>query len=311
MLNIIQKRKLYLTISGILVALSVIGFFTYGLNYGIDFTGGSLMEMEFKTERPDNNVIKDALSGFSLDSLTVQPVGEKGVILRCKDIDDAKHMAVLQKLDSLASGASSASSTVETLGNVQEKRFDSIGPSIGKELKTKTLWAVILAIIFIALYVAWAFRKVSKRISSWKYGVCAVIALFHDVMIVVGVFVLLGKFYGMGVDVSFIAALLTILGYSVNDTIVIFDRIRENLPKRTESFEEIVNISINEALTRSIHASGTTFVSLIPVYLFGGEAIKCFSLALLIGLILGTYSSIFIASPILVEWQLRGKKSNS
>lgn len=306
MLKIIQKRKIYLAISGILVALSIIGFFVYGLNYGIDFTGGSLMELEFRTERPSNNVIKDALSGLSLDSLTVQPIGDKGVILRCEDIDDAKHQAVLEKLASLTS--LQASSTAETLVNVEEKRFDSVGPSIGRELKTKTLWAVIIAIIFIALYVAWAFRKVSRKISSWKYGVCAVIALFHDVMIVVGVFVFLGKFYGAAVDVTFIAALLTILGYSVNDTIVIFDRIRENLPRRTESFEEIANISINEVLTRSIHASGTTFVSLIPVYLFGGETIKCFSLALLIGLVLGTYSSIFIASPILVEWQLRSKK---
>lgn len=310
MIKIIQKRKIYLAISGTLVALSVIGFFIYGLNYGMDFTGGSLMEVEFKTERPSNNVIKDVLAGLSLNSLIVQPIGNKGVILRTEVIDDTKHQAVLEKLNSLSIGTS-ATSTAETLGNVIEKRFDSIGSSIGQELKTKTIWAVLIAIIFIALYVAWAFRRATRKVSSWKYGICAVIALFHDVMIVVGVFVFLGKFYGAAVDVTFIAALLTILGYSVEDTIVIFDRIRENLPKRVESFEEIVNISINEAFTRSIHASGTTFVSLLPVYFFGGESIKCFSLALLIGLILGTYSSIFIASPILVEWQLRSSKKKA
>src|SRR4030042_5260544 len=297
MLNIIPKRKIYLTISGILVALSIIGFFVYGLNYGIDFTGGSLIELKFKEEPLSNDAIRDALAGFDLKSLTAQPLGGKGVILRSQDIDEATHQAIIEKLSGIANPENKEEVFME------EVRFESVGPSMGKELKGKAIKAAILAILFIALYIAWAFRKVSKKVPSWKYGVCAVIALFHDVMIVVGVFVFLGKYHNMAVDTSFVAALLTILGYSVNDTIVIFDRIRENLFKKAGAFEEGVNTSVNEVLVRSIHASGTTFVSLIPVYLFGGDAIKGFSLALLIGLISGTYSSIFIASPILVEWE--------
>ncbi|MFH0854878.1 MAG: protein translocase subunit SecF [bacterium] len=301
MLNIIQKRKIYLTVSGILVGLSVIGFLVYGLNYGIDFTGGSLIELKFKEEPLSGVVIQDALSGFNLKSLTAQPLGEKGVILRSEDIDEAKHQAIIEKLAGLAKPSYKEGVFME------EIMFESVGPSMGKELKGKAVKAAILAIVFIALYIAWAFRKVSKKVPSWKYGVCAAVALFHDVMIVVGVFVFLGKYYNMSVDMSFVAALLTILGYSVNDTIVIFDRIRENLFKKSGEFEEIVNSSVNEVFMRSIHASGTTFVSLIPVYLFGGDAIKGFSLALLIGLISGTYSSIFIASPLLVEWERKGR----
>ncbi len=302
MLNVIPKRKIYLTISGLLLALSVFGFLAYGLNYGIDFTGGSLMELKFNGEVLSSNAIQDGLAGFDLKSLTVQPLGEKGVILRCQDIEESKHQAILEKLAGIANPENKEGA------NMEEVRFESVGPSMGNELKGKAIKASILAILLIALYIAWAFRKVSKRVPSWKYGVCAVVALFHDVMIVVGVFVVLGKYYNMSVDMSFIAALLTILGYSVNDTIVIFDRIRENLFKKSSgAFEDIVNSSVNEVFVRSIHASGTTFVSLIPVYLFGGDAIKGFSLALLIGLISGTYSSIFIASPLLVEWQVRSK----
>ncbi|MFH1030192.1 MAG: protein translocase subunit SecF [bacterium] len=297
MLNIISKRRIYLTISGLLVALSIIGFFVYGLNYGIDFTGGSLIELKFKENPLSNAGIQDGLSVFNLKSLTVQPFGEKGVILRCQDIDEATHQAIIEKLAGLANPENKEGIFME------EVRFESVGPSMGKELKGKAVKAAMWAILFIAIYIAWAFRKVSKKVQSWKYGVCAVVALFHDVMIVVGVFVFLGKYYNMSVDTTFVAALLTILGYSVNDTIVIFDRIRENLFKKAGEFEEIVNLSVNEVFMRSVHASGTTFVSLLPVYLFGGDAIKGFSLALLIGLLAGTYSSIFIASPLLVEWE--------
>lgn len=307
-LKIIKRRKIFLAIAGIVILIGVIGFFAFGLKYSIDFTGGSLMELEFiNGKRPDNNAINDALANFSLKSLSIQPIGEKGVILRMENIDEAKHQAILEKLDSWSSSSNNASSTPGILANISEKQFDSIGPSIGSELKTKTIYAVFISLVLIALFITWSFRRVSRRVPSWKYGVCALIALFHDIMLVVGIFVFLGRYYGTVVDVSFIAALLTILGYSVEDTIVIFDRIRENLPKMSGTFEDIVDASINEVFVRSIHASGTTFVSLIPVYLFGGSNIKVFSLALLIGLISGTYSSIFIASPLLVEWQLRSK----
>jgi len=354
MLKIIQKRNIFLTISGILVGLSLFGFIFYGLNLGIDFTGGSLLEVEFKTERPDNSEIKDVLAGFDLGTVSVQATGENGVILRFKDIDENTHQAILQKLDVAAATRGSAriengftrmeeevvdgregedgepadasgSASVATSAKeaeamageggdpaaeesaIDERRFESVGPAIGKELKARTLKAILFALIAIVIYVAWVFRHVSRSISSWKYGICAIIALFHDIAIVVGVFVVLGIVRGIEVNTPFVAALLTILGYSVNDTIVIFDRIRENLPKRSEGFEDIVNISINESLTRSINTSLTTFVALFAIYLFGGATIQNFILALLIGVIAGTYSSIFVASAVLVIWQSRNK----
>jgi len=351
MLKIIQKRKIFLVLSAIIVGLSLIGFFAYGLNYGIDFTGGSLLELEFKGQRPSNDVINDSLAGFELGTTNIQPTGDQGIILRFKDIDEAMHQKILQKIDSIGNenseevellddknitgedvgiqpmavteiteeaGTSTEESVAEEniaeksvqIGNIEEIRFESVGPSIGKELKIKTFWSILVALIAIVIYMAWAFKKVSKLISSWKYGICAIFALFHDIMVVVGVFIVLGRF-GVEVNTPFVAALLTILGYSVNDTIVIFDRVRENLPKVAGTFEEIVNVSINESLTRSLNTSITTFVALLAIYLFGGATIHNFILALLIGVATGTYSSIFIASPILVEWQLRNNRKKT
>ena len=189
-----------------------------------------------------------------------------------------------------------------------EKRFNSIGPVIGQELKQKTIYAIFIALIVIVSFIAWAFRKVSKPIASWKYGIIAIVALFHDILIVVGVFVFLGRFLNVELNAPFVAALLTILGYSVNDTIVIFDRIRENLKHYTPDFAETVNKSVNQNLVRSIYTSITTLFVLLTLFFFGGESIKDFVLALIIGIISGTYSSIFLASPMLVTLE-RFKKN--
>ncbi len=197
----------------------------------------------------------------------------------------------------------SIAETVEN-NNIEEKRFDSIGPVIGNELKESAIWAIIIALIAIVLYIGWAFRKVSRPVSSFKYGIIATIALFHDVIITLGVFSVLGHLYNIEVGIPFVAALLAILGYSVNDTIVVFDRTRENLIKSGISdFEEIVNKSVNETLIRSLNTSFTTLLILTVLFLFGGETIKYFVVALIIGISAGTYSSIFIASPLLVTWQ--------
>ena len=187
--------------------------------------------------------------------------------------------------------------------NIEELRFDSVGPSIGQELKRKSLYAIITVLIAIVLYIAWAFRKVSKPVASWKYGMTAIIALFHDVMIVLGVFAVLGRFLDMEINTAFVAAILTVLGYSVNDTIVVFDRIRENLPRSDEDFESTVNISVNQTLRRSINTSLTTLLVLLSIFFFGGTTIRDFVLALSIGVFIGTYSSIFLASPVLVVWE--------
>ncbi|RJR32191.1 protein translocase subunit SecF [Candidatus Parcubacteria bacterium] len=288
MIKIIGNRKIWFGLSGILIILSIVFLFTWGLKYGIDFTGGSLMEIEF-SESPASSAVINVLSEENLSGLTVQPLGEKGMVLRFKEVDEVKHQEILAKLKAGFGDG------------IIENKFDSIGPAIGNELKRKTITAVIIVIIAIIIYIAWSFRKVSKPVASWKYGLIAVIALVHDVLITLGAFSVLGHIYSIEITAPFIAAILTILGYSVNDTIVVFDRTRENLSRHTdEDFEFTVERSVNEVITRSINTSFTTLLALFAILLFGGSTIRDFSLALIIGISIGTYSSIFLASPLLV-----------
>ncbi len=286
MYKIIQRKKIWFSISSILVALSIISLFVWGLNFGIDFTGGSLLEVKFNEERPSVTEIKEKLSGVELNSLVVQPIGEQGMILRFQDTTEEKHQEVITALD-----------------GAEEMRFDLVGPSIGRELKKKSLYAAIIVLLAIIAYIAWAFKKVSRPVASWKYGISAIVALFHDTLIVLGVFAALGHFMNIEINTAFIAAILTVLGYSVNDTIVVFDRVRENLPKSDDNFETTINTSINQTITRSINTSVTTLLVLISIIVFGGESIKDFVLALSIGVFIGTYSSIFLASPLLVMFE--------
>ncbi|HPN67134.1 MAG TPA: protein translocase subunit SecF, partial [bacterium] len=191
----------------------------------------------------------------------------------------------------------------ENFGTVKELRFEGVGPTVSKELTQKTIWAVLLASLAIILYLAWAFRNVPAPTSSWRFGICAIAALLHDVLFVLGVYSILGHFYNVEIDILFLPAILTVMSFSVHDSIVVFDRIRENLRKYTkESFEEVVNISVNETLVRSLNVSLTVVITLLALYLFGAESIKPFLFTLIIGLISGTYSSIFNASPLLVTW---------
>ncbi|MDQ5938667.1 MAG: Protein-export rane protein SecF [Patescibacteria group bacterium] len=295
MYKIIQKRKIFYTISIALVSVSLIGWFLWGLKYGIDFTGGSLMDVSYSQARPDMDQLKNSFKDLGVEPVIVQPSGDKDYIFRFKDVPEAKHQEILQAISQIK---------IENVSDnkLTENKFESIGPSLGKELKSKAFQAIIIVLIFIVLYIAYAFRKVSKPVESWKYGVAAIIALTHDIIIVTGVFVFLGKFMGVEVDSLFVTALLTILGFSVHDTIVTFDRLRENLFKsRTfENFEEIINISINQTMIRSINTSLTTFLALLAILLFGGESTRYLALALSIGIIIGTYSSIFVASPLLL-----------
>jgi preprotein translocase subunit SecF len=187
---------------------------------------------------------------------------------------------------------------------VLEDRFETVGPAVSTQLRTRAVYAVLAVLIGIIVYIAYSFRRVSRPVASWKYGVVAVAALIHDVTITMGVFAILGHYFGVEVDVPFVVALLTILGYSVNDTIVVFDRVRENLIKRSvDDFADTVNVAINETLARSLNTTATTLFTLLALFVFGGATIKWFTLALLIGIFLGAYSSIFVASPLLVEWK--------
>jgi len=313
MYQIIKKRKIWLTFSGIIVGLSIIALLLWGLNLGIDFTGGSLLELKFTDNRPSVSEVQKAVEDLDLESLVIQPIGEQGMVLRFQDISEETHQTIIDRINELFSDnpileADNASnegveSTSQAFNSFEQLRFDSVGPTIGQELKTKSLSAILLVLIAIVLYIAWAFSKVSKPVASWKYGLSAIVALFHDVTITLGVFAVLGEFYGVEINSAFVAAILTVLGYSVNDTIVVFDRVRENLPKSEDDFEGTVNTSVNQTIRRSINTSTTTLVVLISILIFGGSTIRDFVLALSIGIFIGTYSSIFIASPVLVLWE--------
>ncbi len=297
-----KYSRIYYIFSGILIIAAVAFLILFGLKFGIEFTGGSTMEVDFMpikssildkvgtNQRPSNEAISKALLSFNLGEIIVQPTGSSGVVLQFKGVDESQHQKVLSKLNELSP--------------VQEKSFQYIGPSIGQDLKNKTEIAIVLALLSITLYIAFAFRKVSRPVSSWKYGVTSLIALFHDILIPLGVFSVLGKFYNVQISIPIIAALLTILGFSVHDTIVIFDRIRENiLRKGIASFSETVDWSLNQTIGRSISTVITVLLVMFSLFFFGGETLKYFSLALIIGITSGAYSSIFIASPLLVTWR--------
>lgn len=289
MFNVIQNRRIFYIISGVLVVLSLVSLLLWGLRLGIDFTGGSLLEVEFRDGRPAADQVRGNLTDLNLGEISIQPVADRGVILRFKHIDEANHQLILQKLNSLAT--------------MEEKRFETIGPMIGSELKRRAMLSIALVLLMIILYITWAFRQVSKPISSFYYGLAAIVALFHDVIIPPGIFAILGYFYGVEINLLFITGLLTVLGFSVHDTIVVFDRIRENLRKgKFADFETTINESIKQTMTRSINTSLTVLFTVLAIYLFGGESTKNFALLLIFGLFFGTYSSIFIASPILVSW---------
>ena len=274
-----------------LVAISVILLALYGLNFGVDFRGGSVMELEFSGGRPSLDEVKGVSADAGLADVAVNYVGEDGMILRTKELSENEHQNILAVLQSNFSG-------------LEEKRFDSIGPIIGQELKTKSVTAIILVLLAVIVYIALVFRKLSKTLSPWVMGFAAIIALLHDVIIPVGVFAVLGRFYGIEISAVFVAAVLTILGYSVADTVVVFDRVRENIIRGNMDggFLAVVHKSVMQTLTRSLNTTFTTLLSLFAIYFFGGESIRYFALALIIGIFLGAYSSIFVASPLLVWW---------
>ncbi len=285
-----RYSKIYYAFSGILIVAALASLIVYGLKFGIEFTGGSNMEVAFTQTRPSNEVISKALASFNLGEITVQPTGADGAVLKFKGVDEATHQSILTALNAVSL--------------VQEKGFQFIGPSVGQDLKNKTEIAIVLALLAITIYIAFAFRKVSRPVASWKYGVTSLIALFHDILIPLGVFSLLGHFYHVEITIPIIAALLTILGFSVHDTIVIFDRIRENIMRRgMGEFADTVDLSLNQTVGRSISTVFTVLLVMFSLFFFGGETLKYFSLALIIGITSGAYSSIFIASPLLVSWQ--------
>lgn len=301
---IVKHRIYFYAISILLVAASLVAFFVWGLKPGIDFKGGSIMEVEYATStRPTAEALKPALEALELGDYSLRETGEGGYILRTRELAPAEHNEVLAVFSAKAPG-------------LAEKRFDSVGPILGKEALEKSLISIGLVLLAIVLFITFAFRGVSKPVKSWKYGLIAIVALAHDVLIPVGLFSYLGYASGIEVDTLFVTALLVILGFSIHDTIVVFDRVRENLRRHGEgkakkSFEAIVGESINQTFVRSINTSLTTLLAILVLWLVGAEATRNFSLALLVGITAGTYSSIFLGSPLLVtvyNWQEKKNK---
>jgi preprotein translocase subunit SecF len=294
-MNIVAQRKNWFILSSVLVVGSLLVIATLGLKFGIDFTGGSLLEVEF-TESVEVDSVRTSLETAGFTDVAVQLTGEHGVIIRTEDLSEDEHQTILTALET-------------DIGASDEMRFDSIGPVIGDELRRTALLGLLMTLVLIGLYIAWAFRKVSEPVASWKYGLLTILAAFHDVLITIGAFALLGHFFGWEIGTAFVAAMLTILGYSINDTVVVFDRTRENLLRRNaDTFEETVEMSIKQTFMRSLNTSATTLLALAAIFILGGDSTRPFALALIIGIGVGTYSSLFLASPLLVQWEMMKRK---
>jgi preprotein translocase subunit SecF len=299
---VVKYRKIWFALSALLLALSIGAMLKYGFRPSIDFRGGTLTEVHYSSAKPEKSEIESWVAARNYGGFSVRPTGADGYVIRTGELNEGEK-------DMLR-----AAITPPThLGTVE--RQNTIGPTAGAELESKAVKAIAVVILMIVLFVAFAFRKVSKPVSSWKYALATIIALAHDVIIPTGVFVFLGHLLGIEIDLLFVTGLLAILGYSVHDTIVVFDRIRENLSVNQErsvreEFETTVGKSVNQTFARSINTSLTIFITLLALYIYGSPATETFSLLLIVGLIAGTYSSIFVASPLLVtfyNWQKKGK----
>lgn len=296
--KIIKNSKIWLSLSTVLVTLSVVALLLWGLKPGLDFTGGSLLEVEFAGTQPTVAEINEVFAQTDFGNLVIQPTGSNTIILRFQETSREKHNQAITALESLE----------QAEAGLTEIRFESIGSSVGAELRSRAFWLVFFALLIIIIYITFAFRVVSKPVPSWKYGLISIVSLAHNILLTCGVFAVLGHFFGTEVNTTFIVALLTVLGYSINDAIVVFDRIRENLPKSHLNFEETVNDSLNQAFVRSVNATTTTVLALLSILIFGGESIKDFVLALVIGISCGAYSSLFLAAPLLVLTEKRQRR---
>ena len=284
---IIKHKTLFLTISATIVGLSILSVLIFGLKFGIDFRGGAHMEVAYTAARPAVVDIKTHLTDPVFSDMVVQEIGTNAYSIKTGALTETQHAELRTAFTNGFQG--------------QETNYDSIGPSVGHELAVKALYAIIFVVLAIIIFIGFAFRQVSRPVQSWKYGLIAIVTLVHDIAIPSGVFALLGHFRGAEVDTLFVVALLTVLGLSVSDTIVVFDRIRENLKNKVApTFSETVGASLSQTFTRSINTSLTVILALGALYFWGPTVTKNFSLVLIVGMFFGTYSSIFVASPLLV-----------
>lgn len=289
-MNLMKYKLWYFVFSAVIILPGLYFLLTSGLKLGIDFTGGALLEYKFEKSIAVNK-LREEISSQGIEVGQVTPSADNTYIIRTKPVEQDKINKLKENLN-------------EKFGKVEERRVEFVGPVIGSELRQKSLIGISLASLVIVLYIAFSFRKIPKPASSWRFGVTAVLALIHDILVVIGVFAILGKFLGVEVDTLFVTALLTVIGFSVHDTIVVFDRIRENLTKNIgRKFADVTNLSIVQTLGRSLNTSLTVVFVLLALFLFGGESLRWFVVALLVGIISGTYSSIFNATALLVWWE--------
>lgn len=301
-MHIVRYRYFYFILPAVLVLLSALAIGFFGLKPGVDLRGGALLEVSYADGRPAIEEVTEAVRTLEFGEVRVQPTGETGYFFRSRSLSEEERQRLIE--------------TVTFDKQLTVERFTSIGPTIGDELRAKGWVAIVLVSFTVVFYIAFVFRHVSEPVASWKYGFIAIVTLLHDILIPTGLFAFLGYTRGAEVDSLFIVAVLTILGISINDTIVVFDRIRENLRKnierdRTEPFDEVVGRSMDETTARSINTSLSVVIALIILYAFGPEATRNLALVLMVGMIAGTYSSIFLASPLLVElekWQVKKTK---
>lgn len=302
-MNIVGKRKIWFAISLLILVPGLLALYFWGLKPGIDFTGGQVMEV---TGGQNQTEVITLVSSTGVHDVTVTTSGSDKLLIRYSDKGVGDSQEIHQKIRNLLNK-----------NGYSESSFDSVGPAVSRDITRNAAIAVALAALAIIIYIAFAFRNTPPPVSPWSFGVTAVIALLHDALLVLGVFAILGHFLGVQIDALFVTAVLTVIGFSVHDTIVVYDRIRENLRRYNKPFEIVVNESILETFARSINTSLTVLIVLLAFFLFGGGSIKYFILALLIGVLSGTYSSIFNAAPLLVvynSWKIKraskgGKKA--
>ena len=299
MINISKDLKYFFILPALLSLAAIFAIATWGLKPGIDLEGGSLLQVSYTQGRPPITQVQQLVAKLNYGEVRVQPTGTTGYILRQRDLSNQEK----QVMETVLGG----------LGPIHEDQYTAVGPTLGAELMQKAWIAIVLVTLCIILFIAFAFRHVSKPVASWKYGVVAIVTLLHDILIPAGVFAFLGYAVGAEVDALFIVALLTILGISINDTIVVFDRIRENLAlneakHKREDFDEVVGRSIMQTLARSINTSLTVVIVLFSLYILGPIATRDFALTLIVGMVAGTYSSIFLAAPLLVAWESASRR---
>lgn len=294
---VIRYKKIFLSISALLVLAGIVSIAVFGFRPGTDFTGGVLWRLSFEEEVLKDEVVTVLQNAGAVDVSAFEDLSQEGLLLiKMKELSQDQKPVLEAALQ-------------DSFGTFEELRFEFVGPTVGEELRSRAIWAVVLVLIAISLYIVFAFRKVSYPIASWKYGIVTLLTLFHDVIIPAGLLALLGSVNGIELDSNFVVAILFIMGFSVHDTIVVFDRIRENIGhmKKGDVFEEKVGESISQTLVRSINTSLTLIVVLLALLFFGAVSLNFFVLIVLIGTVVGTYSSICVASPLLTLWYKFGK----